>query len=108
MVKQQLADRELIVEEYGGDVVSCEVSAKQRTGLEALLEMILLVADMKELKADPDKPATGVVLETRLDRARGVLATVLVLEGSLKPGDPFIAGSAYGKVRAMTDNLGSA
>ena len=106
MVKQQLADRELIVEEYGGDVVSCEVSAKQRTGLEALLEMILLVADMKELKANPNKPATGVVLETRLDRARGVLATVLVLEGSLKPGDPFIAGSAYGKVRAMTDNLG--
>jgi translation initiation factor IF-2 len=106
MVKQQLADRELVVEEYGGDVVSCEVSAKQRTGLDALLEMILLVADMKELKADPEKPATGVVLEARLDRARGVLATVLVLEGSLKPGDPFIAGSAYGKVRAMTDNLG--
>jgi translation initiation factor IF-2 len=106
MVKKQLADRELVVEEYGGDVVSCEVSAKQRTGLDDLLEMILLVADMKELKADPDKPAAGVVLEARLDRARGVLATVLVLEGSLKPGDPFIAGSAYGKVRAMTDNLG--
>jgi translation initiation factor IF-2 len=105
-VKQQLAERELVVEEYGGDVVSCEVSAKQRIGLDTLLEMILLVADMKELKADPEKPAAGVVLETRLDRARGVLATVLVLEGSLRPGDPFIAGSAYGKVRAMTDNLG--
>jgi translation initiation factor IF-2 len=106
MVKQQLAERELVVEEYGGDVVSCEVSAKQRTGLDELLEMILLVADMKELKADPEKPAKGVVLEARLDRARGVLATVLVLEGTLKPGDPFIAGSASGKVRAMTDNLG--
>jgi translation initiation factor IF-2 len=106
MVKQQLADRELVVEEYGGDVVSCEVSAKQRTGLDELLEMILLVADMKELQADPEKPATGVVLEARLDRARGVLATVLVLEGTLKPGDPFIAGSASGKVRAMTDDKG--
>ena len=105
-VKQQLAERELVVEEYGGDVVSCEVSAKQRTGLDELLEMILLVADMKELRADPERPATGVVLEARLDRARGVLATVLVLDGSLKPGDPFIAGAASGKVRAMTDNLG--
>jgi len=107
MVKQQLAERELVVEEYGGDVVSCEVSAKQRTGLDELLEMILLVADMKELRADPEKPATGVVLEARLDRARGVLATVLVLGGTLKPGDPFIAGSASGKVRAMMDDKGN-
>jgi translation initiation factor IF-2 len=85
-------------------VVSCEVSAKKRTNLDELLEMILLVADMKELRADPAKPAAGVVLEARLDRARGVLATVLVQEGNLKTGDPFIAGSAYGKVRAMVDD----
>jgi translation initiation factor IF-2 len=102
-VRQQLADHELLVEDYGGDVVSCEVSAKKRTNLDELLEMILLVADMKELRADPNKPAAGVVLEARLDRARGVLATVLVQEGKLKTGDPFIAGSAYGKVRAMVD-----
>jgi translation initiation factor IF-2 len=103
-VRQQLADNDLLVEDYGGDVVSCEVSAKKRTNLDELLEMILLVADMKELRADPAKPAAGVVLEARLDRARGVLATVLVQEGNLKTGDPFIAGSAYGKVRAMVDD----
>ena len=105
-VKQQLAEHELLVEEYGGDIVSCEVSAKKRTDLDELLEMILLVADMKELQADPDKPAAGVVLEARLDRARGILATVLVQDGTLKAGDPFIAGSAYGKVRAMVDEHG--
>ena len=102
-VKQQLADRDLLIEEYGGEVVSCEVSAKKRIGLDDLLEMILLVADMRELRADSEKPAAGVVLEARLDRGRGVLATVLVQEGTLKVGDPFIAGSAYGKVRAMVD-----
>jgi translation initiation factor IF-2 len=106
-VKQQLADRDLLVEDYGGDVVSCEVSAKKRTNLDELLEMILLVADMKELRADPERPAAGVVLEARLDRARGVLATVLVQEGELKAGDPFIAGPAYGKVRAMVDDKGA-
>ena len=106
-VKQQLAEREILIEEYGGDVVACEVSAKQRIGIDELLDMILLVADMKELRAVPDKPAAGVVLEARLDRARGVLATVLVLAGTLKTGDPFIAGSAYGKVRAMTDYHGN-
>jgi translation initiation factor IF-2 len=102
-VKQQLADRDVLVEEYGGEVVCCEVSAKQREGLDALLEMILLVADLKELSADPDKPAAGVILEARRDRSRGVLATVLVQEGTLKVGDAFIAGMANGKVRAMTD-----
>jgi translation initiation factor IF-2 len=105
-VKQQLADHGLLVEEFGGDVVSCEVSAKKRTGLDDLLDMILLVADLKDVKADPDRPAAGVVLEARLDRARGVLATVLVLEGTLRPGDAFIAGPAYGKVRAMIDDKG--
>jgi translation initiation factor IF-2 len=105
-VKQQLADHGLLVEEYGGVIVACEVSAKKRLGLELLLEMILLVADMQELRAAQDKLATGVVLEARLDRARGVVATVLVQQGTLKIGDPFIAGAAFGKVRAMTDEFG--
>jgi len=104
--KQQLSEHGLLVESYGGDIVSCEVSAKKRIGLDELLEMILLVADLKELKAAPNRPAAGVVLEARLDRARGVLATVLVLDGTLRIGDPFIAGSAHGKVRAMMDDKG--
>jgi translation initiation factor IF-2 len=105
-VKQQLADNELLIEEYGGSAVACEVSAKEQTGLDHLLEMILLVADLKELKANPNKPATGVVLEARRDRSRGVLATILVQGGTLKLSDPFIAGSAHGKVRAMVDEHG--
>jgi len=105
-VKQQLADNELLIEEYGGSAVACEVSAKEQTGLDHLLEMILLVADIKELKANPNKPATGVVLEARRDRSRGVLATILVQGGTLKLSDPFIAGSAHGKVRAMVDEHG--
>jgi translation initiation factor IF-2 len=105
-VKQQLAEIGLVVEDYGGDVVSCEVSAKQRTGMDHLLEMILLVADLKELKASPDSKATGVVLETRLDRTRGILATVLVQNGTLRSGDSFIAGMSYGKVRRMVDEHG--
>jgi len=105
-VKQQLADKELLIEEYGGEIVCCEVSAKQRTGLDELLEMILLTADVHEFKANPNKAATGVVLEASRDRARGVLATVLVQSGTLRPGDAFIAGSVYGKVRAMVDEHG--
>ncbi|NIM02322.1 MAG: translation initiation factor IF-2 [Acidobacteria bacterium] len=105
-VKQQLAEQELVIEEYGGDIVCCEVSAKQRTGLEELLEMILLTADVHEFSANPNKAATGTVLEARRDRARGVVATVLVQSGTLKAGDAFIAGSVYGKVRAMVDEHG--
>jgi translation initiation factor IF-2 len=105
-VKQQLADHEVVVEEYGGDVVSREISAKKRIGLEELLEMILLVADLKELRANPNKPGTGVVLETKLDRARGILSTVLIQDGTLRTGDPFIAGAVSGKVRAMVDEHG--
>jgi translation initiation factor IF-2 len=82
------------------------VSAKKRTGLAELLEMILLVADIQDLKADAEKLATGVVLEARLDRARGIVATLLVQQGTLRVGDPFIAGSAFGKVRAMSDEYG--
>ncbi|HEX4825050.1 MAG TPA: translation initiation factor IF-2 [Candidatus Polarisedimenticolaceae bacterium] len=105
-VKQQLADRDLLVEEYGGKIVACEISAKKRQGIEELLEMILLVADLADLKAAADKPGTGVVLEAKLDRARGIVATVLVQSGTLRVGDPFIAGSAFGKVRAMADEHG--
>ena len=105
-VKQQLADRGVLVEEYGGQTVACEVSAKKKEGLDHLLEMILLVADLQELRADPGQPANGVVLEARLDRGRGVLSTVLVQSGTLHVGDPFIAGSAYGKVRAMVNEHG--
>ncbi len=105
-VMQQLADRDLLVEAYGGQTVACQISAKKRQGIEDLLEMILLVADMQDLKADADKLATGVVLEARLDRARGIVATILVQQGTFRVGDPFIAGSAFGKVRAMTDENG--
>jgi translation initiation factor IF-2 len=105
-VKQQLAEQEVVVEEYGGDTVSCEISAKKRIGIEELLEMILLVADMKDLRADPERPGTGVVLETKLDRSRGIVSTVLIQDGTMHVGDPFIAGAVSGKVRAMVDETG--
>ncbi len=105
-VKQQLAEHDLLIEEYGGKVVACEISAKKRTGIDALLEMILLVADIADLKSPTDQPANGVVLEAKLDRARGIVATVLVQSGTLNGGDPFIAGSAFGRVRAMSDEHG--
>ena len=105
-VKQQLTEHGLVVEEYGGDIVSCEISAKKRLGIDELLEMILLVADLKDLKASPQRAASGIVLETRLDKARGIVATVIVQDGTLRVGDPFIAGAAYGKVRAMSDDHG--
>jgi translation initiation factor IF-2 len=105
-VKQQLADRDILVEEYGGKVVACLISAKKRQGIEELLEMILLVADMADFKAAADKPGTGVVLEAKLDRARGIVATVLVQSGTLRIGDPFIAGASFGKIRAMADEHG--
>jgi translation initiation factor IF-2 len=105
-VKQQLADQDILIEEYGGKIVACEISAKKRTGIEELLEMILLVADIADLKSAADQPANGVVLEAKLDRARGIVATILVQSGTLRIGDPFIAGSAFGKVRAMSDEHG--
>ncbi|HYS05061.1 MAG TPA: translation initiation factor IF-2 [Candidatus Dormibacteraeota bacterium] len=105
-VKKQLADQGLLVEDWGGDVVSVQVSAKQKTGIDDLLEMILLSADMLDLKSDPSSLASGVVLESRLDRSRGPVATVLVQRGTIRIGDPFIAGAIHGKVRAMFDDLG--
>ncbi|MGD8377289.1 MAG: translation initiation factor IF-2 [Acidobacteriota bacterium] len=106
VVMKQLADLNLVPEEWGGDTIFVQVSAKKRTGLEGLLEMILLVADVAELKAEPEGPAYGTVLEAKLDRARGALASVLVQNGTLHVGDPFIAGLTSGKVRAMFDEVG--
>src|SRR5713226_5689686 len=105
-VKKQLADHGLMSEAWGGDTVTVEVSAKQRTNLELMLEMILLVADLQQLKANPNRLATGTVLEAKLDRGRGPVATVLVQNGTLRVGDSFLAGSTYGKVRAMLDDRG--
>ncbi len=107
-VKRQLSDRGLMPEEWGGDTVVVEVSAKQKKNLDKLLEMILLVADLKELKANPNAPATGTVLESRVDKGRGPVATVLVQGGTLRTGDVFICGAVYGKVRAMFDDHGRA
>src|SRR3989475_3321043 len=105
-VKRQLSDRGLMPEEWGGDTGMVEVSARQKKNLDKLLEMILLVADLRELKANPDSPATGTVLESRVDKGRGPVATVLVQSGTLHTGDVFICGAVYGKVRAMFDDRG--
>jgi translation initiation factor IF-2 len=107
-VKRQLADRTLMPEEWGGDTVMVEVSAKTKVNIPKLLEMVLLVGDLRELKADPDAPASGVVLESRVDKGRGPVATVLVQNGTLRVGDVFIVGAVYGKVRAMFDDRGGA
>ena len=105
-VRQQLADRGLLWDKWGGDTVMVEVSAKKQQNLDALLEMILLTSDLLELKANPDRLASGVVLEAKLDRGRGAVATLLVQQGTLKVGDPFIAGQVFGRVRAMFDDRG--
>jgi translation initiation factor IF-2 len=105
-VKKQLADHNLMSEAWGGDTVTVEVSAKQKKNLDLLLEMILLVADIQALKANPKRLATGTVLEGKLDRGRGPVATILVQNGTLHVGDSFIVGAIYGKVRAMLDDRG--
>jgi translation initiation factor IF-2 len=105
-VMKQLADQNLMAEEWGGNTVTVKVSAKQRQNLDVLLEMILLVADLQGLNANPNRPATGTVLESRLDRGRGPVATMLVQNGTLHGGDAFIVGAIYGKVRAMLDDHG--
>ncbi len=106
-IKQQLADRNLLAEDWGGDTVMVPVSARAKTNLDLLLEMILLVADIQDLKANPDRPALGTVLEAQLDRGRGPVATVIVRNGTLHVGDYFICGSVFGKVRAMFDDRGA-
>ena len=107
-VKKQLADRGLMPEDWGGKTVFVDVSAKKKTNLNLLMEMIALVADLGELKATPERAATGVVLEAKLDRGRGPVATVLVQNGTLRAGDNFVVGNVYGKVRAMFDDRGAA
>ncbi len=105
-VKRQLSDLGLMPAEWGGDTEFVEVSAKQKKNLDKLLEIILLVADLRELKANPDAPASGTVLESRVDKGRGPVATVLVQNGTLNTSDFFIVGSVFGKVRAMFDDRG--
>jgi translation initiation factor IF-2 len=105
-IKQQLSDRGLLAEDWGGDTVMVPVSAKMKLNLDLLLEMILLVADLQDLKANPARPAMGNVLEAKLDRGRGPVATVLVRNGTLHVGDYFICGAVFGKVRAMLNDRG--
>lgn len=105
-VKQQLSEYGLIPEEWGGDTVFVNVSAKKKIGIDHLLEMILLVADLLELKANPNRPARGRVIEAKLDKGRGPVATVLVQKGTLKVGDYVVVGNTWGKVRAMIDDKG--
>ncbi|MCR5785313.1 MAG: translation initiation factor IF-2 [Eubacterium sp.] len=105
-VKQELSEYELIPEDWGGSTVFVPVSAHTKEGIDELLDMILLTADVLELKANPKRSARGLVIEAKLDKGKGVCATVLVQKGTLKVGQPIAAGEAYGKVRAMTDELG--
>ena len=105
-VKQELAEYELVPEDWGGSTVFVPVSAHTQEGIDNLLEMILLTAEMSELKANPDRAARGLVIEAELDKGKGPVATVLVQKGTLRVGDPVAAGSCYGKVRAMMDDKG--
>jgi len=106
MVKQQLADVGLVCEEWGGDTVCCLVSAKEKQGISGLLENLLVVAELEELKANPSRPAVGVVIEAKMDKTRGSLATVLIHEGTLRLGDVVVVGQTWGKVKAMFSDLG--
>ena len=105
-VKRQLSEHELLVEEWGGDVIAAPVSARQGEGIDDLLENILVVAEVAELKANPDRTATGVIIEAKLDRKRGPTATVLIQGGTLKVGNHIVAGTAWGRVRAISDHQG--
>lgn len=105
-VKQELVEYGLVAEDWGGQTICVPVSAVTKDGLDSLLEMIILVAEMKELKANPNKHARGAIVEAQLDKGRGPVATVLVQNGTLQVGDPIVAGAAYGKIRAMTDDKG--
>lgn len=107
-IMQQLTEHELVPEEWGGDIICVPVSAKTKMGIDKLLETILLVAEVAELKANPDRTAKGVVIEAKLDKGRGPIATLLVQNGTLNAGDVIVAGTAVGKVRAMTDYHGKA
>lgn len=106
-IKQALTEYHLVPEAWGGDTIFAEVSAKKKLGIEELMEMILLQADIMELKADPDRPARGIVIEAKLDRGRGPVATVLIQEGTLREGDAFVCKTESGRVRAMINDQGS-
>ncbi|BEU87555.1 translation initiation factor IF-2 [Selenomonas sp. TAMA-11512] len=105
-VKQELAEHELIPEDWGGDTIMVPVSAKQKMGISELLEMVLLVAEVRELKANPNREARGVVIEAQLDKGRGPVASILVQSGTLRVGDSVVAGTTFGKVRAMINDRG--
>jgi len=105
-IKQSLTEHGLLSEQWGGETIFCEVSAKKKINIEELLEMILLQADVMELKADPDLPARGIIIEAKLDRGHGPIATVLIQEGTLKEGDSFVSKTEFGRVRAMIDDQG--
>lgn len=106
-ILRELSDYNLISEEWGGDTLFAQISAKKKMGIEELLELILLQADVMELKADPDRPAKGVIIESKLDKGRGPVATVLIQEGTLKEGDTFVCKTEFGKVRAMLNDKGN-
>ena len=106
LVKQQLAEIGVVIEEWGGDVVCVPVSAKEKTGISDLLENLLIVAEMGELKADPSQVAAGVVIESEMDKTKGPLATVLVQDGTLRVGDTIVAGTTWGRVKAMYNDAG--
>ncbi len=105
-VKQELVEYGLVAEDWGGNTICVPVSAVTKDGIDTLLEMIILTAEMMELKANPNKPARGAIIEAQLDKGRGPVATVLVQEGTLNVGDPIVAGAAHGKIRAMMDDKG--
>ncbi|HYI66948.1 MAG TPA: translation initiation factor IF-2 [Candidatus Limnocylindrales bacterium] len=105
-VKQELADNKVLIEEYGGDVIAVAVSAKQRTGIDDLMEMVLLVADLQDLKANPDRDAIGTIIESKVDKGRGNVATVLVQTGTLKVGQIVGVGRTWGRVRALNNAAG--
>jgi translation initiation factor IF-2 len=107
-VETQLSERGLVPEKWGGDTVMVPVSALKRQGIDELLEMVLLMAEMGELKANPDRPAMGVVIEAKVDKGRGPVATVLIQKGTLRVGDYFLVGEVHGRVRAMADYKGRA
>ena len=105
-IKQQLTEYELVPEEWGGDTIVCPISAKTGEGVENLLENLVLLAEVQELKANPNRAAKGTVIEARLDKGRGPIMTVLVQNGTLKQGDIIIAGTSVGRVRTMTNDKG--
>lgn len=105
-IKQELVENDLLPEDWGGETITVPVSAKERKGIDELLEMVILVAEMQELKANPNRKAIGVVVEAQLDKGKGPLATVLIQKGTLKVGDMVVSGTASGRIRAMLDHKG--